>query len=117
MKIIINNNIFKCKVCNTPETILNGMMGKTFDSFDAMFFILQNKSNQSFWMYNCIVPLDIIFIDDNVITNIHHSCQPCEDKNSCNNYSGFGNRILELPGGTCKQLDIKKDDNIKASLY
>ena len=48
MKLIINDNIIKCKVCNTPETIKNGMMGKTFDSFDGMFFMLPNKTNQNF---------------------------------------------------------------------
>jgi uncharacterized membrane protein (UPF0127 family) len=117
MKLIINDNIIKCKVCNTPETIKNGMMGKTFDSFDGMFFMLPNKTNQNFWMYNCLVPSDIIIIDDNHITKIHHNCQPCENEYDCTYYSGFGNRVLELPGGTCNNLGIKENDSIKMSLH
>ena len=65
MKVIVNDNIFKCKVCTTVDSIVNGMMGKRFDGFDGMFFMLPEKKDQEFWMYNCIVPLDIIMIDDN----------------------------------------------------
>jgi uncharacterized membrane protein (UPF0127 family) len=63
MVISINNNKFNCKVVSNSKDIAKGMMGKTFDNFDGMFFYnAVNDTQQSFWMKNCIVPLDIVFI-------------------------------------------------------
>ena len=64
MKVIIENNILKVKVSSTKKSITDGMMGKRFDeSFDGMLFFMPELDNQSFWMFNCIIPLDIIFIN------------------------------------------------------
>ena len=30
----------------------------------------------------------------------------------CDRYDGYGDLILELPGGTCKKYDIKEGDSI-----
>jgi len=118
MNIIINENTFKCKVCVTPSSILEGMKNKTFDmNFNGMFFMLPNNGDQSFWMYDCITPLDIIFIDENTITSIHSGCSPCDDEMSCEYYKGVGNRVLEVDGGTCDSLGIKVGDIVKSSLY
>jgi len=117
MKVIVGDNIFKVKLCNTQKSISEGMMGKRFnDSFNGMFFMMPESVEQSFWMYNCIIPLDIIMIDNGMITKIHHNCQPCEEKNLCDSYRGFGNQVLEVSGGTCKDLKIKKGDIVSLSL-
>lgn len=117
MKLLINDNIFKCKICNTPETIQNGMMKKTFDGFDCMVFLMPEKTNQHFWMYDCIVPLDIVTVDDNIITSINHNCPPCKNEKNCDTYDGYGNIVLEFFGGTCNELSIKKGDKIKLSMF
>ena len=117
MKVIIENNIFKVKLCTTSKSIQEGMMGKNFDdTFNGMLFFLP-KGEQSFWMYNCIIPLDIIMIDGNEITEIHHNCQPCEMMNDCDSYKGFGDCVLEIPGGYCKENGIKKGDSVSFSMY
>lgn len=117
MKVIVNDNIFKCKVCTTIDSIVNGMMGKRFNGFDGMFFMMPEKKEHEFWMYNCIVPLDIVMIDDNIITKINKNCDPCDSEDDCEKYGGFGNRVLELPGGTCDELGICEGDLIKTSIY
>lgn len=88
------------------------MMGKSFNrNFDSMLFMMGKETNQSFWMYNCIIPLNIIMINsDNIITEIHSDCQPCEDMYNCESYRGFGDKVLELSGGTCEINGIKKGD-------
>jgi len=111
MIISINKNLFKVKTVLSNKDIQLGMMGRTFSDFDGMFFIL-DKSEHCFWMKNCIIPLDIIFINDSQITKIHHSCPPCVDE-MCRNYCGFGDIVLELPSDTCKSLNISENDRVK----
>lgn len=110
MKLKINDNIFDIKSVLTTKDIQNGMMGKKFDNFDGMLFFMKNEPH-SFWMKNCIVHLDILFIEDNTIVKIHHNCKPCFEEN-CESYEGYGNLVLELPGGTCKKYNIKDYDEI-----
>ena len=109
MLINIGNHKFKLKVVFSQKDTSKGMMGKNFDNtFNGMFFLM-NPGEHAFWMKNCIIPLDIIFIEDNVITKIHHNCPPCKTED-CPNYFGTGDTILELKGNTCKKLGIKVGD-------
>jgi len=112
MIISINNKKIKVKTVITEKDTQKGMMGKKFDdTFNGMLFIRQN-GNHCFWMKNCIIPLDIIFIDGNTITEIHHNCPPCTTE-ECDNYCGEGDLVLELMGGFCKKFDFKIGDEVK----
>jgi uncharacterized membrane protein (UPF0127 family) len=114
MFLTINNNIFNVKCLLTEKDIQEGMMNKKFDdNFDGLLFFMNGK-NHSFWMKNCIIPLDIIFIQGKTISSIHHNCPPCKE-DPCEGYKGFGDLVLELPGGTCKKYDIKEGDTIELS--
>jgi uncharacterized membrane protein (UPF0127 family) len=111
MELIINKNKFKVKTVISSKDTSEGMMNKNFDdTFNGMLFIM-SEGQHCFWMKNCITNLDIIFIEDDVITKIHHNCLPCKTKD-CENYCGEGDMILELQGGTCKDLGIKIGDKI-----
>ena len=112
MKVIINNYGFNIKIVDKPTDIQKGMMGKKFDStFSGMLFLMGGNEH-CFWMKNCIIPLDIIFIKDKVITKIHKDCQPCKTKN-CDNFCGKGNMVLELPSGSCDKMGCNVGDTIK----
>ena len=89
-----------------------GMMKKRFDdTFNGMLF-LQGDGEHCFYMKNCLIPLDIIYIKDNTISKIFHNCPPAvENKDDdYETYCGNGELVLELRGGTCKQLNIKEGD-------
>lgn len=104
----INKQVFKTKVLTNKEDIRLGMMGKKFTSkFDALLFVMKTPSS-SFWMKNCIVPLDVIFIENSKITKIHHNCPPCPKDTECESYEGNGKLVIEMPGGTCKHFNIRK---------
>jgi uncharacterized membrane protein (UPF0127 family) len=111
----INQYVFRTKVLTKPKEIRSGMMGKRFTKeFDALLFVM-NRPTSSFWMKNCIVPLDVVFVDNsntpiNKITKIYHNCPPCYNTIDllCPRYVGDGNLVIELPGGTCKRLNIRK---------
>ena len=50
-------------------------------------------------------------IKNNYITRIHHNCPPCTTED-CGHFCGQGNIVLELPAGTCEELDIRKGDEV-----
>jgi uncharacterized protein len=102
MKVKINKNIFKVKTLVDEKSQAIGMMGKTFDNtFNGLL------------MKNCLIPLDIIVIKNNVIVNIHHNCPPCDDEFDCPSYCGNGNIVLEVEGGTCEIKNIQAGDSVQ----
>lgn len=109
MKVNINENIFKVKALADKNSQKIGMQKRRFDStFEGLLFLMGGKK-QCFWMKDCIIPLDIIMIKNNVIVNIHHDCPPC-NSDDCPSYCGRGNIVLELAGGTCEELNIQPGD-------
>ena len=69
MNLTINKNKFKVKTVMSSKDTSEGMMNKKFDNtFNGMLFIM-SEGQHCFWMKNCITNLDIIFIEDDVITN------------------------------------------------
>jgi len=115
MNLTINKNKFKVKTVMSSKDTSEGMMNKKFDNtFNGMLFIM-SEGQHCFWMKNCITNLDIIFIEDDVITKIHHNCQPCYDVNGCENYDGFGDMVLEVAGDTCRDLGINEGDEVSFS--
>ena len=112
IQIKINDNSFNVKVLSDSKSQVIGMMNRTFDeTFNGMLFLMGGKK-QCFWMKNCIIPLDIIMIKNDVIVNIHHNCPPCID-DDCPSYCGNGNIVLELEGGACEELGIESGDLIE----
>jgi len=109
MVISIKDKKINCVVVHTPEKIRQGMMMKTFDGFDGMLFIMPHDEMQSFWMKNCIIPLDIVFISGRQIEDISPNCPPCQTED-CPSYQGKGGMVLELPGGYCRNNEIKIGD-------
>jgi uncharacterized membrane protein (UPF0127 family) len=115
MRLKIGENIFNVKVVQSVNDRAAGMMGKTFnDHYNGMLFLM-DEDISCFWMKNCVIPLDIIFIDRGTISKIHHDCPPCESEedHECENYCGRGRMILEVDGGTCKELEISRGDQVQ----
>jgi hypothetical protein len=111
MDVSINNNVFKVITLIDPLSQQIGMMGKKFRHPKQGLLFLMGGKKQCFWMKNCIIPLDIIIIKNNVVVNIHHNCPPCIE-DDCPSYCGNGNIVLELQGGTCDRLGISAGDTI-----
>jgi hypothetical protein len=112
MKVKINENIFNVKTLIDKKSQSMGMMRRRFDyTFNGLLFLMGGKK-QCFWMKNCIIPLDIIIIKNNVIVNIHFDCPPCNE-DPCLSYCGRGNIVLELEGGTCEELNIQPGDSVE----
>lgn len=110
--VYINSQSFPAEYLKTPEEIINGMMGrKTLEG--CMVFKL-GKGHHSFWMKNCLIPLDIVFVLNGRISQIHQNC-PVPDPHTMNppKYSGMADHVIEFPAGTA--TNWKSGD--KVSMY
>jgi len=97
MNVILDDKTTPLEIMSTPNAISVGMMGR--DSLTGgMLFIFSQISERSFWMKDCLISLDMIFIVNDKITKIHRNCPPCYD-DKCISYYGVANKVLELPSG------------------
>jgi len=105
MNINLDNKELPLEIMDTPNAITTGMMGRKYLD-GGMLFVFPEISERSFWMKDCLISLDIIFIINNKVTKIYRNCTPCHNT-KCRNYEGIGDRVLELSGG---KYDVSEGD-------
>lgn len=108
MKGIINNQEIELEIMSSPRSKQIGMMYRD-DLNGGMLFLFDGVGERSFWMKNCNIPLDIVFLVGNRVTNVSYDCVPCEE-DICKSYHGIADKVLELPSG---EYDINQGDIIE----
>jgi uncharacterized membrane protein (UPF0127 family) len=111
MSVSINGLMFPAEYMETPEDIERGMMGR--EQLDGCMVFKLNKGLHSFWMKNCKIPLDIVFINNNRISKIHPNCPPA-DPHSMNppKYIGIGDHVIEFPAGMASKFKVGDKVNL-----
>lgn len=100
------------EVMDTPNKRIMGMMGR--DNLDgAMVFPFGEVSEKSFWMKNCKIPLDMIFVVDNQITDVYKNVQPCNPEGDCNHQRGIADTVIEFNGGYLDNNNVEVGQSIK----
>lgn len=101
----IENQQYQVAIAATPEEQERGLMHQTrLPERTGMLFPLEKSRQVAFWMKNTLIPLDMIFIQNNRVVQIIHSAQPCQEE-PCAVYVSKGtvDAVLELPGGTAQK--------------
>jgi len=112
MKLKIKNITLPVEVMDTPDKRTLGMMGRT--SLDgAMLFKFDSVYEHGFWMKNCKIPLDIVYLTKGIVNRVYKNVPPCEDTVDCKLYYGIGDSVVELMGGTVEDLNVKIGDLFK----
>ena len=64
-KIEIAGETFKLEVACDTKSRTRGLMGrKKLDDDGGMIFIFRDRRLRSFWMANCLIDIDILFLDE-----------------------------------------------------
>lgn len=99
------------EVVSTPEGMMRGMMYR--DSLPAgrgMLFLHDRPGRYPYWMHNCRIALDIIWMDAaRRVVEISAATPPCEKAASeCPQYGGHEEAqfVLELASGEAAKLGI-----------
>jgi uncharacterized membrane protein (UPF0127 family) len=119
----IGKNKIKLEVAETQKQIEHGLMFRASMPEDqGMVFLFRPTRNVRFWMFNCLMSLDMMFIKDGKIVKISRDVPPCKSHKpeECPLYPSEGeveaSEVLEVNAGYCKSHGIAEGDNVKFSL-
>ncbi|MEM6763316.1 MAG: DUF192 domain-containing protein [Bacteroidota bacterium] len=90
----------------TTQEITDGMMfRKSMADTSGMFFVMPREEPQSFWMNNCYIPLDIVYVNgDQEIVSIAADAQPGSKKSLPSGRPA--KYVLEVNGGFCEKYGV-----------
>ena len=96
----------------TDEEHEQGLMyRKKMDPLQGMFFIFEREKEQSFWMHNTFIPLDILYIKaDSTILGMAENTEPFSARPIPSN--GNAKYVLEVNAGFCSDYQIGPGDRI-----
>ena len=97
---------FAVEVADNASERGKGLMGRpSMPLSSGMLFVYHRTKPVSFWMRNTLIPLDIIFLDeDGTVVRVHHNAIPLDETPIP---SGAPTRyVLEVNGGLAKALGI-----------
>ena len=117
-EILIDNGekILKvnAEIADDSEERAKGLMFRErLEENSGMLFVFGNEEEQTFWMKNTLIPLDMIFIDKNFkIVDIKYAI-PC-DKDPCSLYKSSMpvKYVLEVNSNFTTRNNIKIGNNI-----
>jgi uncharacterized membrane protein (UPF0127 family) len=103
---------FDVQVAATPRQREKGLMFvEHLDDDAGMIFFFDRSEPLSFWMKNTLIPLDMLFIDENlVVKGIVENAEPLTT--TPRRIAGATRFVLELNGGTSRRLGLAPGDRV-----
>ena len=114
----INGKKINLLVANDDKSRQVGLSGKkSLPENEGMLFVFEKKGKYSFWMKETLIPLDMIFIDENTIVDIVKNAQPAKGNNPLPIYTpkAEANYVLEVNGGLSDKNAFKPGDKVTLS--
>ena len=113
-----NSTNFICEIADSSEEREKGLMFRENLSEDkGMLFVFEEATNTCFWMKNTLIPLDIIFIDENnSVVNIEEAIvqlniSDIELIRYCS--ESASKYVVEINKGLSGEYGIKKGTTVK----
>ncbi len=85
--VFFGNSVVRAEIADTPELRSRGLMFREhLNDAEGMLFVFDYEGRWSFWMKNTLIPLDIIWIDNNFRIIHIEKAVPCVEE-TCVSYS------------------------------
>ena len=118
-KACFGSNCFFVELAKTQAEQEKGLMFRQkLDENKGMLFLFQKEGEYPFWMKNTLIPLDIIWInDEHKVVFINENSQPCPVIGECPliNPGVSATYVLEINAGLAKKYWVKIGDDIDIS--
>ncbi|MGB3535910.1 MAG: DUF192 domain-containing protein [Microcoleaceae cyanobacterium] len=110
----IGSEQIQLEVAQTPRQQAMGLMFRTsLPSNRGMLFPFARPRVVGFWMKNCKISLDMIFLRNGIVQGIQAEAPPCVTE-PCPSY-GINvpiDQVIELRGGRAQELGVKVGDRV-----
>ncbi len=111
----IDNHQFTVELADTHEKQERGLMfRKEIPDDFGMLFTYDYEANHGFWMKNCFVHLDIIYLDRNKqVVDMYVNVPPCKAE-PCISYTSKApaQYVLELRANRSTEIGLKLGDTV-----
>lgn len=112
---VIGETVIDLEVAQTPAQQALGLMYRSeLANNRGMLFPFDPPQLVSFWMKNCLISLDLIFIYEGEVIDITENAPPCK-ANACPTYgpNQIVDHVLELRGGRSAEIGLTVGDRLK----
>ena len=100
------------EIADNDDKRMTGLMYRTsMKENQGMLFIFPYETEQSFWMKNTVIALDMIFVNSKMeIVKIHHNTTPFSEQS----YSSGkpAEYVIEVNAGYSNKMGIKEGDKV-----
>jgi len=113
-----NGRVIQAEVASESPERQRGLMHRPrLAEGRGMLFLFENPGRFAFWMFQTLIPLDIIWMDsDRRIVFISHDTPPCESETGagCPTFGGrrLAQFVLEIPAGQAKREGLQTGDRL-----
>jgi uncharacterized membrane protein (UPF0127 family) len=113
--LYIGSEKFTVEIADTVQKQTRGMMFRkeVADDF-GMLFVYDREDYHGFWMKNCFLNLDIIYLNkDKQVVDMYINVPPCK-KEPCKSYVTRvpAQYVLELRGNRARELNLQPGDSV-----
>ena len=113
--VLPSGRVLVVELADTPEKRERGyMFREKVSDTEGMLFLMESLGFHSFWMKNCKVALDILWLDEGwKVVHIERELPPCV-KDPCPSYAPMqaGLYVLEMQSGLSAKSGIRMGDRI-----
>jgi uncharacterized membrane protein (UPF0127 family) len=117
--VLPSGQALEVELADTPEKrALGYMFREHVAETEGMLFFMEESGFHSFWMMNCKVSLDIVWLDERwSITHIEHQVPPCETSPTgpCPGYEPLRASlyVLEMQAGMAAREGLRVGDAVR----
>jgi uncharacterized membrane protein (UPF0127 family) len=128
-EVVIHGETFTMEFAITEEEVTRGMGGRDhFPDGGGMLFIFSRPEMRVFHMKDCLIDIDIIFLDSRgIVTAVHEmKAEPLRGDNESerdyeNRLAKYSSRhpaqfAIEVEAGTIRRLNVQVEDRVEMDL-
>lgn len=115
-KVTLRGETFTVELATDAPSREHGlMMRASLPSDHGMLFVFPRSGPQGFWMKNTLIPLDILYFNDQrQLVSVQRDVPPCK-ADPCPTYPSAApaRYVLELAAGTAARIGVRAGDELQ----
>lgn len=118
VRIDLGGNQLSVEMARTGKELERGLSGRKTIGSDGMLFEISPRRSISFWMKGMLIPLDIVWIDDERVVGLEIKIPPPDSQGDTAFLKTYPSPqaveyVLELPAGKVNGLGLRVGDAIE----